>query len=59
MKSVPSDPRLELAERILAGWELLQIMEHQSGAAGVARMALDLADELHKQAAERWSKSED
>lgn len=59
MKSAPhSDPRLELAAKILANWELLQIMEHQAGASGVARMALDLAEQLYQQADERWSSSE-
>lgn len=59
MKSVYGDPRLELASKILANWDLSQIMEHQAGAAGVARMALDLAEELHKQAQERWLLRED
>lgn len=54
MKTSPTiDPRLELATRILAGWELGQIVEQPSFPDGVARLALDLAETLIQQAWER------
>jgi hypothetical protein len=45
-----SDPalalRLDIAVRILSNWSLGEIMEHQGQAAGVARLAVDLADHV-------------
>lgn len=54
------DPRYELACRILAGWEIGQIVEQPNFPEGVARLALNLADSLYKGAADRgWVREAD
>ena len=55
-----TDPRYELAARILANWELGQIIEQPNIADGVARLALNLADSLYKGAQDRgWVPQDD
>ena len=44
----PTDLRFEIAREILIGWKLGEIVEQPHGPDGVARLALDYADELVK-----------
>lgn len=46
MKTAQSDPRFELACRILANWDLEQIVNQPSAVDGVAALALNLAEKL-------------